>query len=101
MTDVAATVSVMTLQTKEYEVGVRELHDRLSEHLERVEGGAAVVVTRHGRPIARLAPLELGEPLADLIRRGLVSAPTRARSARRATVRAKGPVSGLVAEQRR
>ena len=93
-------VGAMTLQTKEYEVGVRELHDRLSEHLERVERGAAVVVTRHGRPIARLGPLHAGDPLEDLIRRGLVSAPTRARSARRPTLRAKGPVSELVAEQR-
>jgi len=91
----------MTLQTEEYEVGVRELHDRLSEHLERVEQGAAVIVTRHGRPIARLAPLDASDPLADLIRRGLVTAPTRPRAARRATVRTRGSVSELVAEQRR
>ncbi|MGD1051554.1 MAG: type II toxin-antitoxin system prevent-host-death family antitoxin [Solirubrobacteraceae bacterium] len=91
----------MTLQRDDYEVGVRELHDRLSEHLERVERGAAVVVTRHGRPIARLSPLDAGDPLEDLIRRGLASAPARARTARRPKVRTGGPVSELVAEQRR
>jgi hypothetical protein len=40
--------SVMTLHARTYEVGVRALHDRLSEHLEQVQGGAEVLVTRVG-----------------------------------------------------
>jgi len=92
---------LMTLQAEEYEVGVRELHDRLSEHLERVEQGATLVVTRRGRRIARLSSTDLEDPVDDLVRRGLISAPTRARSARRARVRATGSVSELVADQRR
>jgi prevent-host-death family protein len=91
----------MTLQTREYEVGVRELHDRLSEHLERVEQGATLVVTRRGRRIARLSSTDLEDPVEDLVRRGLITAPTRARSPRRARVKATGSVSELVAEQRR
>jgi prevent-host-death family protein len=91
----------MTLQAREYEVGVRELHDRLSEHLERVEKGATVVVTRRGRPIARLSSADLEDPLEELVRRGLITAPKRARSPRRARVKATGSVSDLVAEQRR
>jgi prevent-host-death family protein len=91
----------MTLHGREYEVGVRELHDRLSEHLDRVERGAAVVVTRRGRPIARLSRIDEEDPVADLVRRGLITAPTRARSPRRARVTAKGSVSDLIAEQRR
>jgi prevent-host-death family protein len=82
-------------------VGVRELHDRLSEHLERVERGAEVVVTRRGRPIARLSAMDGDDPLGDLVRRGLVTAPARPRSARRARVMARGSVSDLVGEQRR
>jgi prevent-host-death family protein len=91
----------MTLQAKTYEVGVRALHDRLSEHLERVEDGAEVLVTRRGRPIARLSAVEGSDPLQDLVRRGLVTPPDRPRAARRARVKARGLVSELVAEQRR
>ena len=80
---------------------MRELHDRLSEHLERVERGAQVVVTRRGRPIARLSAVDQGDPLAQLEQRGLITRPSRPRSARRADVKARGTVSDLVAEQRR
>ena len=91
----------MTLHARDYEVGVRALHDRLSEHLERVEGGAEVVVTRRGRPIARLSAVGAADPLEDLVRRGLVTSPDRPRRARQAHVEARGTVSELVAEQRR
>jgi prevent-host-death family protein len=91
----------MTLHGREYEVGVRELHDRLSEHLERVEHGATLIVTRRGRRIARLSSADLEDPLEDLVRRGLITAPTRARSPRSASVKASGSVSELVAGQRR
>jgi prevent-host-death family protein len=91
----------MTLHGQGYEVGVRELHDRLSEHLEHVERGAEVVVTRRGQPIARLSAIDGADPLQDLVRRGLLTLPARARGARRARVKARGTVSDLVAEQRR
>ncbi len=80
---------------------MRELHDRLSEHLERVGQGAEIVVTRRGRPIARLSGVDGEDPLDGLIRRGLVTPPARARSSRQARVSARGSVSDLVAEQRR
>ena len=91
----------MTLHGRDYEVGIRDLHDRLSEHLERVEQGAAVVVTRRGRPIARLSAIDGEDPLDDLVRRGLVTRPSQPRRARRAAVKASGSVSDLIAEQRR
>jgi prevent-host-death family protein len=91
----------MTLHSSVYQVGVRELHDRLSEHLQRVERGDEVVVTRRGQPIARLSGVEGEDPLEDLIRRGLLTPPSRTRSHRRARVKARGSVSDLVAEQRR
>lgn len=31
---------------------------RLSELLDQVEGGEDVVITRHGRPVARITPIE-------------------------------------------
>lgn len=83
------------------EVGVRVLHDRLSEHLDRVEQGVEIVVTRRGRPVARLSPIGGQEALAELERRGLLRLPERPRSGRRASVTASGSVSELVSEQRR
>lgn len=91
----------MTLQARTYAVGVRALHDRLSEHLERVQEGAEVLVTRRGRPIARLSSVQDSDPLQDLVRQGLVTPPSRQRTARQARVKARGLVSELVAEQRR
>ena len=98
---VAAKVICMTLHGGGYEVGVRELHDRLSEHLERVERGAEIMVTRRGQPIARLSAVDGEDPLEDLVRRGLITPPSRARSVRRARVRSRGSASDLVSEQRR
>lgn len=91
----------MMLHARTYEVGVRALHDRLSEHLEQVESGAEVLVTRRGRPIARLSAVDEVDSLQDLVRRGLLTPPSRRRTARRARVKARRSVSELVAEQRR
>jgi prevent-host-death family protein len=91
----------MTLHSHESEVGVRELHDRLSEYLERVEQGGEVVVTRRGRRIARLSGLEAERPFEDLAQRGLIRMPSQPRSPRRARIKGAGSVSDLVADQRR
>jgi prevent-host-death family protein len=93
-------VTLHSIESKT-EVGVRELHDRLSEYLERVEGGKTVVVTRRGKPIARLIGIGGEEPLADLERRGLVRRPTAPRTSRRPVVEASGSVSELVRDRRR
>jgi prevent-host-death family protein len=89
----------MTLHQQESEVGVRELHDRLSEYLERVEGGDEIVVTRRGRPVARISGLR-ERPLDALVRRGLVRMPQEAPAPRSAQVKGAGSVSDLVSEQR-
>jgi prevent-host-death family protein len=91
----------MTLQRNEEEVGVRELHDRLSEYLQRVEDGTDVIVTRRGTQIARLSAIDADDPLEDLRRRGLLVAARRARTPRSAEVEASGSVSDLIGEQRR
>jgi prevent-host-death family protein len=91
----------MTLHAKDDQVGVRELHDRLSEYLDRVERGSDVVVTRRGRPIARLSSVEGDDALEDLVRRGLVTAPKASRRSKRPRVKSRGSVSELVGEQRR
>ena len=84
------------------DVGVRDLRNNLSGYLDQVKDGAEVIVTEHGRPVARLVPLE-GEGVLDrLIREGKVR-PARRPKRKLAPPRITPtePVSPLVAEQRR
>ena len=82
-------------------VGVRELRDGLSRYLAEVRAGSTVTVTDHGRPVARIVPVDEPSPLERLIAVGVVQpARQRKRSAPR-PVEASGTVSDLVAEQRR
>lgn len=54
-------------------VGVAQLKAKLSEYLARVRGGEEVVVTDHGRAVARIiATDDADERLAELERKGLV-----------------------------
>ena len=47
-------------------VGAYDAKTRLSELLNRVEKGEQIVITRHGRPVARLVP-ERSDDLAQAI----------------------------------
>lgn len=47
-------------------VGVRELRQRASELLRRVERGEVIEITDRGRPVAQLSPLLVGSPLEQL-----------------------------------
>lgn len=51
-------------------VGVRELRQRASELLRRVEAGETIEVTDRGRPVAVLAPLPDRGPLEGLVAAG-------------------------------
>jgi prevent-host-death family protein len=44
------------------DVGIRELKNRLSEYVSRVEAGDEITVTDRGRPVARLLPLAATRP---------------------------------------
>jgi prevent-host-death family protein len=55
--------------------GVAKLKAKLSEYLVRVRAGDDVLITEHGRPIAKIVPVSsAGEELAALEREGLVRA---------------------------
>ena len=85
------------------EVGVRELRDNLSRWLDEVKEGREIVVTERGRPVARLVPSSGPSHLESLIAQGIVtpaSAPRLPASSIR-RIKARGPVSGFVTEQRR
>ncbi|MGH8995422.1 MAG: type II toxin-antitoxin system Phd/YefM family antitoxin [Acidimicrobiales bacterium] len=47
-------------------VGVRELRQRASELLRRVEQGEVIEITDRGRPVAQLSPLPVGSPLDQM-----------------------------------
>lgn len=83
------------------EVGVRELHNKLSHYVRQVADGGEVYVTMRGRRVARLAPLEDGDPLAALRARGLVREPSRPKRSLVGRPRTAAAVSELAAEQRR
>jgi prevent-host-death family protein len=74
------------------EVGIRELRLNLSRYVARAREGAQVIVTDHGRPVARLGPVETGETgRARLIREGRL---TPARRPRSTTLPPPIPLSG-------
>jgi prevent-host-death family protein len=51
-------------------VGVRELRQRASELLRRVESGESIEVTDRGRAVALLTPLPAADPIDRLRRSG-------------------------------
>ena len=57
-------------------VGIAELKNAISRHLARVKAGETLIVTDHGRPIARLVPIASGgepeERLLELERLGML-----------------------------
>jgi prevent-host-death family protein len=60
--------------------GVTELKASLSEMLARVKSGEEILITEHGRPIARLMPLpswDMDAATEELVRRGLAKPPER------------------------
>jgi prevent-host-death family protein len=82
-------------------VGVRELKNKLSSYLEAVKEGQEIIVTDHGKPVARLVQMgDTGDRLAELIARGEATAPTRKRSLR-PPIKAKGNLTDFLLEQRR
>lgn len=44
------------------EVGAFEAKTHLSALLEAVEAGEEITITRRGKPVARLVPVDVGEP---------------------------------------
>jgi prevent-host-death family protein len=73
-------------------VGAYDAKTRLGELLDGVEGGASYVITRHGKPVARLLPMEPGAE-ADRVVDALLAA--------RAGRRLGAPVRSLIEEGRR
>ena len=62
----------------ERSVGIRELRDNLSKFLDQVKGGDEVIITEHGKPVAKVTSLDAGNlRLQQLIAEGRVAASKR------------------------
>jgi prevent-host-death family protein len=85
------------------EVGIRELRAGLSRWIERVRAGEELVVTDRGAPVARIVPIDRTSAYERLVAAGLLAPPRVGRRDRRrpVPVHTDGPVSDLVADQRR
>lgn len=59
--------------------GIAELKAGFSEYLARVKAGEEVLITEHGRPVARIVPLSAAETpgVEELVRAGILRAPDR------------------------
>ncbi|GAA3659110.1 type II toxin-antitoxin system Phd/YefM family antitoxin [Microbacterium marinilacus] len=82
-------------------IGIRELRNGLSRHLAEVREGAEITVTDHGRPIAKIVPIDHESGLERLIREGIARRPSGPRQALPDPIEIDGTVSDLIAEQRR
>jgi len=89
---------------KERSVGIRELKSKLSECVRDVKRGATIVVTEHGRRVARLVPEadSLDERLEILKNAGTVLWSGRRLGATKPAVRTRGKrtVADIVVENR-
>ena len=89
---------------RERRVGIRELKSKLSQCIREVRRGATIIVTEHGRRVARLVPEadSLEERLATLKDTGTILWSGRRLDARKPTVRARGArtVADVLVESR-
>jgi antitoxin (DNA-binding transcriptional repressor) of toxin-antitoxin stability system len=88
-------------------IGIREFQKRLSSHLRELKEGDTLVITKRGKAIARLEPVELPEvPVEEefqrLIEAGIVSWSGRRLSSEVPRVPVRGPktVAELLIEDR-
>jgi len=89
---------------RERRVGIRELKSKLSECVRDVKRGATIVVTEHGRKVARIVPetYSLDERLRSLKDGGAMLWSGRRLRKTKPDVRIRGKrtVAGILAENR-
>lgn len=83
------------------DVGIRELRAHLSRYLEAVKAGEQIVVTEHGKPVARLVPMNGERKIDKLIRAGIVTPARRPKDPLPEPLEVPGvALSEIVIEQR-
>ncbi|MGO9052396.1 MAG: type II toxin-antitoxin system Phd/YefM family antitoxin [Streptosporangiaceae bacterium] len=86
------------------EVAITDLRAHLSEWLDRARGGAELVITDRGVPVARLLGLTSTATLERLTAEGVIGRPLaaqRPRASGRPRPRPRRPLADVVSEQRR
>lgn len=84
------------------EVGIRVLRDNLSRYIRKVRDGEEVVITDHGKAVARIVPLDRTGLIEQLVAEGVVTPPVnRERTPLRRRITPTAPVSPLIIEDRR
>jgi len=82
----------------------REMRNNSAEVLKRVENGETITVTNHGRPVARLSPVEAKSMLEELEAKGQVRRATASvadlRSIKRAALPDDENTSDVIADVR-
>jgi prevent-host-death family protein len=94
----------MTLHASVPSVGLRELHNRTSELIRQVaETGEEISVTRRGRPVVRIVPVDENDPVDRLRRMGMLreAMPSSRELPPPIKLDNDATVSDLVREQRR
>ena len=90
---------------RERRVGIRDLRSKLSEYLGEVRAGRTIIVTDHGRQVARIVPQvdSSEQTLAALRSAGTIMWSGRRLKKTKPSVRVRGTgsVSDLVIENRR
>jgi len=88
--------------------GIKEVRNNLSRLLAQVKAGEEILITKRGRPVARIVKENQGDKsiraaLEPLLQRGLITLPSRSLLKDRiSVVEALGkPVSEMVIENRR
>lgn len=89
---------------KQRSIGIRELKSKLSECVRDVKRGGTIVVTEHGRPVARLVPEadSLDDRLAVLTKAGAMQWNGRrlGRAVAGVRLRGKRTVADILVENR-
>lgn len=83
------------------DVGIRDLRDNLSRHLKAVREGGEVVVTDHGKPVAKLVPYSEPAWYERMVAEGRITPADRPKQPAPEPLPANGTVSDLLIEQRR
>lgn len=82
------------------DVGIRELRAGLSRYVARVKEGEEIVVTEHGKPVAKLVPLTGERKIDRLIREGVLIPARRPKGPLPPPIKIGGTVSDIVLQQR-
>ncbi len=84
------------------DVGIRDLRAGLSRYVARVKEGEEIVVTEHGKPVAKLVPMNGESKRERLIREGVLRPARRPKGDLPEPLRVPGlSLSEIVIEQRR